>query len=65
MTIASRFHVFGELGIGYRCVAELFFVRLRQSDAFANVPAWTGRLDNRDSTVVLFDDDLETRLYLG
>ena len=34
--INSRLYVLGEFGIGYRRVAKLFFIRLRQSDAFAD-----------------------------
>ena len=59
----SRLHIFREVGIGHRRVAELLFMRLRQSDAFAELPARTlRRPDHRHGLVVMLHDYLDTVL---
>jgi hypothetical protein len=59
----GRLHIFREVGIGHWRVAELLFIRLRQSDAFAELPARTlRRPDNRHGLVVMLDDHLDTVL---
>src|ERR1035437_786042 len=59
----SRLHIFREGGIGHWRVAELLFVRLRLSDAFADLPARTlRRPDNRHGLVVMLHDHLDTVL---
>jgi hypothetical protein len=59
----SRLHIFREVGIGHRRVAEPLFIRLRQSDAFADLPARTlRRPDNRHGLVVMFHNHLDTVL---
>jgi hypothetical protein len=59
----SRLHIFREVGIGHWRVAEFLFIRLRQSDAFAELPARTlRRPDNRHGLVVMLHDHLDTVL---
>jgi hypothetical protein len=59
----SRLHIFREVGIGHWLVAELLLIRLRQSNALADLPArilW--RPDNRHGQVVMLHDHLDTVL---
>jgi hypothetical protein len=59
----GRLHIFREVGIGHWRVAEPLFIRLRQSDAFADPPARTlRRPDNRHGLVVMLHNHLDTVL---
>ena len=57
-------HILGEVGISNGRIAELLLVCLRQSDAFADLPAWTlRRFDNRDRAMVPLHDDFDASLH--
>jgi len=55
-------HIFAEVRIGYRSVAQFLFMRPGQRDAFRELSArsWRRQFYNGDGTMVLLDDDLVT-----
>ena len=64
MGVDSGLHIFGEVAIRHRRVAELPLVCSCQSDAFADPPARTlRRFDNSHRTMVLLHDDLHASLH--